>query len=43
MKQKTLYLLIIGLLVLAIVIVSGCIEEEASSEPSAESKIVIEV
>ncbi|HEC87499.1 MAG TPA: hypothetical protein ENI49_06535 [Thermoplasmatales archaeon] len=42
MKQKTLYLLIIGLLVLAIVIVSGCIEEEASSEPSAESKIVIE-
>jgi hypothetical protein len=42
MKQKTLYLLVIGLLVLAIVMMSGCTEEEAPSESSAESKIVIE-
>jgi hypothetical protein len=48
MKKKTLYLIIIGLLALAVMIMSGCIEEKPSSEVQkrtpeqlTESKIVI--
>jgi hypothetical protein len=42
MNQKTVGLLIVGLLVLSVAMISGCIKEEIPSAPSVQSKIVIE-
>lgn len=38
MNRKTIGLLVIGLLVLAVAMMSGCIKEEKPSEPSAPTK-----
>jgi len=40
--NQTVSLLIVGLLVLAVVMISGCIKEEIPSAPSVQPKIVIE-